>query len=116
VELVVVIGIIGGSAFAHELGHVIATYYYGGRIQGAGHSKHWIALGVVAVLPDRSNAWKIALAGPLVSALLVCGFWLALPGVYAKIGFVTNLCLLVINLLPFKIADGGHILAHFRPK
>jgi Zn-dependent protease len=112
--VILALAIVLGSALAHELGHVAATYYYGGHFKGLGHSRRWMAIGIVAVLPDKTNVWKIAAAGPAVSLVLTGLFWLAYPGAYATIGLVTNWCLFAINMLPISIADGGHILRSLR--
>jgi Zn-dependent protease len=73
-----------------------------------------MALGLRVALKDEKDAWKVALAGPITSAILAMGFYLALPGIYAFTGFMVNLWMVVINMIPIKIADGGHVLAAIR--
>ncbi len=107
-----------GSILAHELGHAILARREGMEIDGI---TLW-ALGGVARFsgnfPSAGAEFRIAIAGPIVSAFLAAGFIglslvPSLPG--AVHGTVTwlgliNLLLLGFNMIPALPLDGGRVL------
>lgn len=112
-----VIAILLGSILAHELGHVVIAYATGGKVVGVGHSKTWMALGIKVVPKSADDIWKIALAGPATNAALAGMFrllYIVHPGVYAYMGFIINLAMALINLIPIRIADGGFIVRELK--
>jgi Zn-dependent protease/CBS domain-containing protein len=106
------------SILLHELGHAIQARRDGMRIDGI---TLWLLGGVARfrdMFPSALAELRIALAGPLVSAViggvLVLASWgLSLPapvdGVVSWLGFI-NLLLLAFNLLPALPLDGGRVL------
>ena len=105
------------SLLLHELGHAMQARRERLEIDGI---TLWLFGGVAVFRGDFPSALaelRIALAGPVVTAVLSAGFWL-LSGVglpEAADGVVTwlaviNLVLLVFNLLPALPLDGGRVL------
>lgn len=106
------------SILLHELGHAVQARRDGMRIDGI---TLWLFGGVArfgGMFPSAGAEFRIAVAGPLVSALLGGGFVAAalIPGlpepadaVCAWLGF-TNLALLAFNLIPALPLDGGRML------
>lgn len=120
------------SVIAHELAHVIISARSGLRIRGI----MLLPLGGVSLLDPHSQAenaanvareTRIALAGPLISALLACVTGIALmlwPGRQSVLWtpplitfhslsrsfFWMNLTLAAVNLLPAFPMDAGRIL------
>jgi Zn-dependent protease len=119
------------SIVAHELGHLVAARRAGAGV--AAMQLHF-AGGYVEVDDDDSlTAGKlaaIAVAGPLVTAVLALVSWLVLTalgwplagvpiegsaaaaaaGRVLSAAFVMNLLALVINLVPLRSLDGGLLL------
>jgi Zn-dependent protease len=106
-----------GSLLLHELGHAVQARRESMEIEGI---TLWLFGGVAAFrgeFPSALAELRIALAGPLVTAVLASIFGLmtavALPdpagGVLAWLA-VMNLLLLGFNLLPALPLDGGRVL------
>jgi Zn-dependent protease/CBS domain-containing protein len=106
------------SVLAHELGHSFAA-----RQQGiAVNSITLFIFGGIASLSEESKtpsgAFRVAIAGPLVSFLLFGVFtginaWVTLPAALAAIvGLLSyiNLALGIFNLIPGLPLDGGNVL------
>lgn len=106
------------SILLHELGHALQARRDGMRIDGI---TLWLFGGVArfaGMFPSAGAEFRIAVAGPLVSALLGAGFIgvtvipglpAAIDGVCSWLGF-TNLALLIFNLIPALPLDGGRML------
>ena len=107
-----------GSLLLHELGHAVEARRQGMEIEGI---TLWLFGGVAqfkGMFPSAAAELKVALAGPLVSALLggafvgvaaVGGLGAAVDGVAAWLGYI-NLMLLAFNMLPALPLDGGRVL------
>ncbi len=107
-----------GSILLHELGHALQALRDGMKIDGI---TLWMFGGVArfaGMFPSAGAEFRIAAAGPAVSALLGGGFVGAalipgipgsVDGVCSWLGF-TNLALLVFNLIPALPLDGGRML------
>lgn len=106
------------SILLHELGHAVQARREGMQIDGI---TLWLFGGVArfaGMFPSAGAEFRIAIAGPLVSAALGGGFMAAalIPGlpvpadaVCSWLGYV-NLALLVFNLIPALPLDGGRML------
>ena len=106
-----------GSILLHELGHALSARREGVAIVSI---TLWLLGGVARFrgrFPSAGAEFRIAIAGPLVTAALAASFGAlavlthlggALDGVLVWLGFV-NLLLLVFNLLPALPLDGGRI-------
>jgi Zn-dependent protease/predicted transcriptional regulator len=106
------------SLLLHELGHALRARRDGVEIDGI---TLWLLGGVARFrgrFPSAGAEFRIAVAGPLVSAGLAASFITlaalthlnpAIDGVLAWLGYI-NLLLLVFNLLPALPLDGGRIL------
>ena len=106
------------SVLLHELGHALQAQREGMEIDGI---TLWLFGGVArfkGMFPSAGAELRIAVAGPAVS--LALGFLFvalalvmslpeAVDGVLAWLG-ITNLILLVFNLLPALPLDGGRVL------
>lgn len=103
----------------HELGHAVAARAYGIEVE---RITLWF-LGGVAQMPEiprqKGGEAVMAIAGPIVSAVLAGAFWVAAPLVSSEslgLRFVLqylsmlNLVLAVFNLLPALPLDGGRVL------
>ena len=107
-----------GSLLLHELGHALRARREGVEIVSI---TLWLLGGVARFrgrFPSAGAEFRIAIAGPLVTAGLAASFialavlthlGAALDGVFAWLGYV-NLLLLAFNLLPALPLDGGRIL------
>ncbi len=110
-----------GSILLHELGHSVLAI----RHRVAVRSITLFVFGGVALMerdPDDARAeFEIAIAGPIVSALLALVFLVALRGVesgsaghfVASWLFRINLFVALFNLLPGFPLDGGRVLRAF---
>lgn len=106
-----------GSLLLHELGHALQARRAGVEIEGI---TLWLLGGVARFrgrFPSAGAEFRIAIAGPLVTAGLAAAFiglaalthlGSALDGVFAWLGYI-NLLLLVFNLVPALPLDGGRI-------
>lgn len=106
------------SILLHELGHALQARREGMRIDGI---TLWLFGGVArfaGMFPSAGAEFRIAAAGPAVSALLGGGFVgaalipgvpSAVDGVCSWLGFI-NLALLLFNLIPALPLDGGRML------
>lgn len=106
------------SLLLHELGHALQARREGMEIDGI---TLWLFGGVAAfrgMFRSAGSEFRIAIAGPLVTLVLGAAFiGLAalvpmtntVDGVLAWLG-ITNLLLLVFNLLPALPLDGGRVL------
>ena len=106
------------SLLLHELGHAVQARRDGMEIEGI---TLWLFGGIArfkGMFPSAGAELRIALAGPLVSALLggvfvgiavAGGLGSAVDGVAAWLGYI-NLILLAFNLLPALPLDGGRVL------
>ncbi len=105
------------SLFLHELGHALVARREGVEIEGI---TLWLFGGVArfrGMLPSAGAEFRIAIAGPVVSALLggafvafALGTHFSKPvdGVAAWLGYI-NLLLLAFNMLPALPLDGGRV-------
>jgi Zn-dependent protease len=115
---VVAAGLFFASLLLHELGHAVQARREGMEIDGI---TLWLFGGVAAfrgMFPSAGAEFRIAIAGPLVTLVLgavFVGLAVLIPladsvdGVVAWLG-ITNLFLLVFNLLPALPLDGGRVL------
>jgi Zn-dependent protease/CBS domain-containing protein len=115
---VIAAGLFFASLLGHELGHAVTARREGMELDGI---TLWLFGGVArfaGMFPSPGAEFRIAVAGPLVSAALGGGFiGLAyvpafpepVSAVCAWLG-VINLALLVFNLLPALPLDGGRML------
>jgi Zn-dependent protease len=106
-----------GSLLLHELGHALQARREGVRIDGI---TLWLFGGVARLrgtFPGAGAEFRIAIAGPIVTAVLagvfvglavVTHFGNVFDGVVTWLGYI-NLLLLVFNLLPALPLDGGRI-------
>ena len=106
------------SLLLHELGHAFQARREGMEIDGI---TLWLFGGVAAfkgMFPSAGAEFRIAIAGPLVTLVLGIAFIAlavltpmtdAVDGVLAWLG-ITNVFLLVFNLLPALPLDGGRVL------
>ena len=116
--LVWTVCLIGGSALLHEFGHAWTARAVGWKVVGL----HWRWYGVAFIAdvngrPDE--LWKVALGGLSMTALLSLGFLAgtALPEpapVLFGFGFTLNALVLLTNLVPVRMLDGGQILSGIR--
>lgn len=105
------------SLFLHELGHALVARREGMEIDGI---TLWLFGGVArfkGMFPSAGAEFRIAIAGPVVSAVLGGGFVALaavthfskpLDGVAAWLGYI-NLLLLAFNLIPALPLDGGRV-------
>ena len=106
-----------GSLLLHELGHALQARRDGVEIEGI---TLWLFGGVArfrGMFPSAGAEFRIAIAGPLVTAALAAVFVVlaalthfepAVDAVFAWLGYI-NLLLLGFNLLPALPLDGGRI-------
>lgn len=106
------------SILLHELGHALQARREGMEIDGI---TLWIFGGIARFSGMFSSAgaeFRIAVAGPLVSLALAAGFLgvALVPGIPVPVDAVsswlgiTNLALLLFNLIPALPLDGGRML------
>jgi Zn-dependent protease len=106
-----------GSLLLHELGHALQARRDGVKIEGI---TLWLFGGVArfrGMFPSAGAEFRIAIAGPLVTAVLAAAFVTlaaltrfhpAVDAVFAWLGYI-NLLLLGFNLLPALPLDGGRV-------
>jgi Zn-dependent protease/predicted transcriptional regulator len=106
-----------GSLLLHELGHAVQARREGVKIEGI---TLWLFGGVArfrGMFPSAGAEFRIAIAGPLVTAVLASAFvgvaaltrfHPAVDAVFAWLGYI-NLLLLGFNLLPALPLDGGRV-------
>ena len=114
---VVAVVLFFGSLLLHELGHALQARRDGVEIDGI---TLWLFGGVArfrGFFPSAGAEFRIAIAGPLVTAVLaavflglaaVTHFQPAVDAVFAWLGYI-NLLLLGFNLLPALPLDGGRV-------
>jgi PDZ domain-containing secreted protein/Zn-dependent protease/CBS domain-containing protein len=110
-----------GSVLLHELGHAFQALREGMRIEGI---TLWLLGGVAkfsGMFPSPGSEFRIAIAGPAVSAALAVMFWLialggnaaelpdALVGVADYLARINGI-LFAFNLVPALPLDGGRVL------
>jgi Zn-dependent protease len=107
-----------GSLLLHELGHAVQARREGMQVEDI---TLWLFGGVARFkgeFPSAGAEFRIAIAGPLVTAVLACSFLAiatatqftsAVDGVAAWLGYI-NFILLAFNLLPALPLDGGRVL------
>lgn len=107
-----------GSLVMHELGHAVVARREGMEIDGV---TLWVFGGVAwfkGMFPSAAAELRIAVAGPLVTALIaglligisaVVSLPVTVDGVLSWVGEM-NLILLVFNLIPALPLDGGRVL------
>ena len=110
-----------GSVLLHELGHALRAIKEGMRIHGI---TLWLLGGVAqfsGMFPRAGAEFRIAVAGPAVSALLAVSLWLvtlgskavglpdAIVGVADYLARI-NVILFAFNLVPALPLDGGRVL------
>lgn len=106
------------SVVLHEGAHVIAAKRFGARVAGVK-----VKFPRIVVLVDESGIPKwssvpIALAGPaseclVIAAALVLHITGLLSGPVALYAALWPTISLVVNLVPFKVSDGGKVLQYF---
>ena len=106
------------SLVLHEVGHAVVARREGMEIEGI---TLWLFGGVAkfkGMFPSPGAAFRIAIAGPIVTLVLgtsfLLGAWLlplpaSVDGVITWLGYV-NAFLLGFNLLPALPLDGGRVL------
>ena len=115
--------LMGGSVAAHEAAHVFAGKHFGWTYNGIIFKPWLLAIGVQLDPPegDDKDLWKIAAAGPVITAEIAGLFW-HLQDLGGQAGaifgslFAFNAVLLVINLAPFPFTDGGLIVRGLRDR
>jgi Zn-dependent protease len=123
------------SVLAHELGHLVAARAV--KVDVTAVQLNFVGGFVEMHDDDRMTAGRLATivgAGPLVTAFIALAGWAALrvlgwpltgaPDLNTSAGvaigrvlssaFVINLAALVLNLLPLRGLDGGHLLTAAR--
>ena len=107
-----------GSALLHELGHAWAARAVGWEVVGL--RWHWYGVALVTAPNGKSDQlWKVALGGLAATALVALGFLAgtALPEpapLIFGLGFFFNVVMLLTNLVPIPLFDGGQVLAGLR--
>lgn len=93
------------AAFCHEMGHLAAIRWAGGRVTGLSLSPCGITLRREGVTSYGADAF-IALAGPFANLFFFLLFRQSAYRLFAG----TNLSLALINLCPVATLDGGQTL------
>ena len=118
VVVVWAICVVGGSALLHEAGHACTARAVGWKVVGL----HWRWYGL-ALMADTNGkpeqTWKVALGGLAATGVLALGFLAGtvLPEPFSAlfgVGFAFNAGAFLINLVPVRWLDGGHVLAGIR--
>ena len=110
--------VVGASALLHEAGHAWTARSVGWTVVGLRCSWYGVAL-VADTNGKHEQTWKVAAGGPAATgALALCflvGTVLPQPvSALCLLGFAFNAAVLVINLVPVRSLDGGHILGGLR--
>ena len=106
------------SVLVHELGHSVVALQY--RIP-ISQITLFIFGGMAQIkreAPTPRAEFLIAIAGPVVSVVIACGFWIvaSLPGMPVGLAAVSkhlrdiNLVIAIFNLVPGYPLDGGRVL------
>lgn len=109
--------VVGASALLHEFGHAWTARAVGWKIVGL--RWRWYGVAIVAdPSGKRDELWKVALGGLAATAFLALAFYagstLPEPAPFLfGFGFTMNAVLLLTNLMPIRVFDGGQILAGF---
>ena len=110
--------VIGLSSLLHEFGHAWTARAVGWR--AVGFRFRWYGIAFVADTNGRSDQlWKVALGGLAATAglalLFLAGTALPTPApALFGIGFTFNAVLLLTNILPVPMLDGGKIVSGIR--
>jgi stage IV sporulation protein FB len=110
--------VIGLSSLLHEFGHAWAARAVGWR--AVGFRFRWYGIAFVADTNGRSDQlWKVALGGLAATAglalLFLAGTALPEPApALFGLGFTFNAVLLLTNILPVPMLDGGKIVSGIR--
>jgi Zn-dependent protease/CBS domain-containing protein len=107
-----------GSLLLHELGHAVQARREGMEVE---HITLWLFGGVAQFkgeFPSAGAEFRVAIAGPVVTAFLGCSFLAVaagtqlssgVDGVAAWLAYI-NFILLVFNMVPALPLDGGRVL------
>ena len=110
--------VIGLSSLLHEFGHAWTARAVGWR--AVGFRFRWYGIAFVADTNGRSDQlWKVALGGLAATAglalLFLAGTALPEPApALFGLGFTFNAVLLLTNILPVPMLDGGKIVSGIR--
>jgi Zn-dependent protease len=110
--------LVGGSALLHEFGHAWTARAVGWKVVGL--RWRWYGVAFVADVDGKPDQlWKVALGGLSITALLSLGFLAgtALPEpapLLFGFGFTLNAGILLTNLVPLRVLDGGQVLLGLR--
>lgn len=112
--LAALVALIGFSTLVHEAGHALAAVACGWKVQGM--ILHPLGVAVkIEVGERRSDVWKVALGGLVATAWLSFAFLALAPlGIWFATGFAVNAGLLLTNMVPIRMLDGGHVLKGLR--
>jgi Zn-dependent protease len=110
--------VVVASAVVHEAGHAWTARNVGWTVVGLRCSWYGVAL-VADTNGKPEQTWKVAAGGPAATGALALCFLVgtALPQPFSALfllGFAFNAAVLVINLVPVRSLDGGHILVGLR--
>ena len=109
--------LVGGSALLHEFGHAWTARAVGWKVVRL--RWRWYGIALVADMNGKpEHLWKVALGGlsmALVSLGFLAGTTLPEPApILFGFGFMLNATILLTNLMPVRMLDGGLILSEFR--
>ena len=110
--------IVGSSALLHEFGHAWTARAVGWKVVGL--RWRWYGCACVADMNGKPDElWKVAFGGLATTALLAFVFLggTALPEpapFLFRLGFTVNTVVLLTNLVPIRVLDGGQVLAGLR--
>lgn len=110
--------VVGVSALLHEFGHAWTARAVGWKVIGL----RWRWYGIACVADPNGKPhqlWKVALGGLAATGLLalvfLAGTSLPEPAPFLfGLGFSLNAVLLLTNLVPVRVLDGGQMLAGLR--
>jgi membrane-associated protease RseP (regulator of RpoE activity) len=110
--------LVGGSALLHEFGHAWTARAVGWKVVRL--RWRWYGIALVADMNGKpEHLWKVALGGLSMTALVSLGFLAGttLPEpapILFGFGFMLNAAILLTNLMPVRVLDGGLILSELR--